>query len=215
MHSHEHDINNLTASLDVSKKLFVSELSTVINSLPDKMGPLDIADEPVAGSIKIVSLDLNYEVVQAEMEKLKKSFPGLDQYFAQRGEDRNNDENDKSQSRFIKSVHCTFAHFKEVTQADMISTFQHLVGTSINVKAMSILFSDEIAAVELEIQDETSIPRPPTSFPHFTVWCAKDVEAYKSNELPAMVKRNKATRVVFEQPIVMKGDFSFWYTAKW
>jgi len=183
----------------------------VIDSLPDTLDPRTLATESKAGTIKIASLDLNYEVVHSEIEKLRKSFPKVEQYFSEREEHKNNDENDKSQNRFITSVHCTFAHASQATQATMMSTFQHLLGSSIEIKAKSILFSDKIAAIELEIPNVPSIPGLQSTFPHITLWCAKDSEAYESNKLPEMVKCNDAEKVAFEHPVVMDGVFSFWY----
>ena len=208
---HQSYIDNLTVSLDVSKKELASELTRIIASLPEQLDALDIADDHPSGSIKIASLDIGYEDVVKQIEKTRLASPEVDSYFAQREEHRGNDENDKSLNRFIKSSHCTFAHTSQVTQADMISTFQHLLGTCIEVKATALLFTDSIAAIELEIPTDPSIPRPHNKFHHITIWCANDIEAYESNELLEKVQSNEAKRVSFEKPVVMKGVFSFWY----
>ncbi|KAL7543626.1 hypothetical protein ACHAXR_012913 [Thalassiosira sp. AJA248-18] len=208
---HQTYINSLTVSLAESKKVFISELSRVIASLPDKVDANCMVCKATSGTIKIASLDLNYEVVHSEIEKLRKSVAEVDEYFARRNDHKNNDENDKSQNRFITSLHCTFAHASQVTQATMVSTFQHLLGTAAEITAVSILFNDKIAAIELEIPDESSIPRPQNIFSHVTIWCGKDTEAHESNELLEKLKCNDAKRVAFEQPVAMSGVFSFWY----
>jgi len=228
IHGNQSYIENLTVSLEESKTAFVSELSRVIASLPDKLldsktilAAAEANNKP--GKIKIASLDLDRKAVQSEIiAKLRKSFPEVEQYFAEREvhNKNNNDENDKSQNRFITSLHCTFAHASQATQESMITTFQHLIGTKHEVKAVSLLYSDESAAIELEITKKknndnnshsSSFPAPLNTFPHVTIWCAKDHEAYESNELPEKVKRRSAKRVMFEQPVALSGVFNFWY----
>ena len=206
-------IDNLTVSLDESKAIFVSELSRVIASLPNILDADMFARESMSsGTIKIASLDLDYEVVHAAITSLRQSCSEVEQYFALREEHKENDENDKNESRFIKSVHCTFAHASQMSQAAMIASFENIMGTKVEIKAISLLFSEDIAAIELEIPNQRdSIPRPRNLFPHITIWCAKDAEAYESNALPEKVNCNQAKKVVFEQPVVMEGIFRFWY----
>eukprot|EP00581_Thalassiosira_minuscula_P018472 CAMPEP_0183726252 /NCGR_PEP_ID=MMETSP0737-20130205/22870_1 /TAXON_ID=385413 /ORGANISM="Thalassiosira miniscula, Strain CCMP1093" /LENGTH=1250 /DNA_ID=CAMNT_0025957549 /DNA_START=32 /DNA_END=3784 /DNA_ORIENTATION=+ len=202
-------IDNLTTSLEESKAFFVSETSKAIASLPDQ---LDTTNQlTIPRSIKIASLDFDYGAVHGVIKDLKMKCPDLEKYFAHREEHKMNDENDKSQNRFITSVHCTFAHASQVSQASMLASFKHLLDTVLEVKATSIIFSDEIAAVELDIPHEASIPRPKNKFAHITIWCAKEIEAYQSNQLPEKVDMNAAKIIMFEQPVVMRGTFSFWY----
>ena len=168
-------IDGLTVTLEQSQQAFLSELSSVIASLPEKLEMSAAGDQQSTGTIKIASLDINYETICRELEQLRSNSPEVEQYFSERKEHRENDENDKSLDRFITSTHCTFAHASQASQADMISSFQHLLGTSVEVKATSLLFGDSVAAIELDIPD--SVPRPQNAFPHITIWCAKDTEA--------------------------------------
>jgi len=114
-------------------------------------------------------------------------------------------------------VHCTFAHNSQCTQAEIMATFNHLLGSNVEAKATALLYSDKIAAVEVEIPKLSSnnaqypIPRPRNQFPHITVWCGQDVQARESNELPGQVENNFATKISFEEPIPLSGSFSFWY----
>lgn len=219
-------IDGLTVSLEESKSVFVSELSRVIASLPNKLLrsglKKSVGSAAVPGTIKIASLDVDYDTVHAEIRRLRANHLEVDDYFATRDEHKGNDENDKSQNRFITSVHCTFAHASQLSQSTMIASFQHLLGTSIDVKATSLLFTDKIAAIELDIpttggaqgsssSSAIAIPKPRNEFPHITIWCAKDTEAYESNTLSAKVKCNEAKRIIFEKPIAIKGILSFWY----
>jgi tRNA splicing ligase len=93
----------------------------------------------------------------------------------------------------------------------MISSFKHLTGTTFEVNATALLFNGKIAAIELEIPPNPSVPMPCNKFAHITVWCAADTEAYESNLLPEKVQCNEARHILFEEPVRVKGCFSFWY----
>lgn len=183
------------------------DLAKAIASLPNSLE----TESPAIKTIKIVSLDVNHDAVQAEIEKLKSMSNRVKEYFDQREHHRGNDENDKCHSRFITSVHCTFAHASEVPQASMIASFQHVLGSSLDVEATALLFSDKVAAIELRVPHHDSIPAPKNSFPHMTVWCSEGTEAYQSNQLPEEVNCGKAERVAFGEPVPLRGTFSFWY----
>jgi len=141
-------IDSLTVPLDGSKSMFTAELSNVIVSLPDKLEPVTLN---LAGSIQIASMDFDFGLVHAEIEKLRQIYPDIDQYFSQREANTNNDQDDESKDRYITSVHCTFAHASQVPQASMFASFQHLIGSTAEMKATALLFNEKIAALELEV----------------------------------------------------------------
>jgi len=207
--------DGLTSPLDHTKQVFNAKLSHMVASLPGKME----SRAPVRPSqtIKIASLDFAYEMFCSVLDKIKNNFEQVKQYFDEREEHKSNDENDTTQNRFIQSVHCTFAHNSQVTQSEMMSTFSHLLGSNVDAKATALLYSDKIAAIEVEIPEVTSgsahhpVPRPRNEFHHVTVWCGQDTEAKESNVLPEQVKNNVATKIVFIEPIPLCGSFSFWY----
>lgn len=208
---HREFIGNLTTSLEVSRQFFITELSAVIDSLPNAFDLAAIAGKPLTRSINIVSLDVNLSEVNSILEKMKNDFPSVRHYFTQREEHKQNDENDKSINRFISSVHVTFAHASIMPQATMSSSFQHLIGVKLQIDATALLYSEEIAAIEVEVPLDNATPRPMNSFPHITIWCSENSEAFESNNLPEMVKRNQATKIDLEQPVRLEGVFSFWY----
>lgn len=204
-------IGNLTTSLESSREFFINELTAEIDRLPDTTEQTLTAKNPPARSIKVVSLDLEFSEVHAVIEKMKDTFPAVRRYFTQREEHKNNDENDNSQNRYITSVHVTFAHASQMPQATMLSSFEHIVGVRLQINATALLFSEKIAAIEVEIPVDTATPRPKNPFPHITIWCSENSEAYESNDLPEMVENDLAVRVVLEQPILLEGVFRFWY----
>jgi hypothetical protein len=203
-------IDSLTVSVEESRSVFIAELTKMIASLPNKLvttGP-ELKQE-AAGSIKIASLDFDISVVQSIIDNLRANIPDIDQYFSQREAHKTNDEDDESICRFITSVHCTYAHCSEVSQEAMLATFQPLIGTTAEMKATALLYSEKIVALELEIPSFD--PKPRNIFPHITLWCFEGTGAHESNNLPDMVKMNMATTVELTEPVVLKGVFSFWY----
>ena len=206
---HQSYIDSITVTEEESRSIFMTELSKVIASLPDELEPRVVPNH--TRSIKIASMDFDFGVVHAEINKLRQSFPDVDEYFAQREAHKSNDQDDESKDRFIKSVHCTFAHASQVPQNSMLASFQHLVGSTAEMKATALLFNEKIAALELEVPHDASIPRPNNLFPHITIWCSADSKSHESNDLPEMVECNKATRIDFPEHVVIKGVFSFWF----
>lgn len=207
--------DDLASPLEHTKRVFNMKLSHMISSLPDKMENRKPAGLP--RTIKIASLDFDYEEFCTILDCIKDSFEHVKQYFDEREGHKSNDENDTTQNRFIRSVHCTFAHNSQVTQSEMMASFNHLLGCNVDAKATALLYSDKIAAIEVEIPQVTScsvlhpIPRSRNEFQHVTVWCGQDIEAKESNELPEQIKNNIARKILFNEPISLCGSFSFWY----
>ena len=204
-------ISNLTTSVEASREFFTTELLGKIDSLPNTFDPSLTTKKPRTRSIKIVSLDMELSEVNAVVEKMKDTSPSVRQYFTQREEHKQNDENDKRTNRFITSVHVTFAHSSEMPQTTMLSSFQHLIGVRLQINATSLLYSEKIAAIEVEIPVDNATPRPMNVFPHITIWCSENSGAYESKNLPEMVKTNQAERVILQEPVRLEGVFRFWY----
>jgi hypothetical protein len=134
----------------------------------------------------------------------------LRKYFAERGEEHtNNDEHNKELNMFITTFHYTFVHSSRASQGEMYKSFKHLKGVPIETNATAILFSDTVAAIEVEIPNVASnnppslIPRPDNQFAHIALWCAKKTAPFNSNMLPGEVTSNSAKRVVFKEPVAL------------
>ena len=215
LQNNEPYFNDLTTTLEQTKEIFHAKLSKIISCLPDKMENAAQMRSPEV--IKIVSLDFDYKLISSVLEKVKKTCSNVEAYFDERHEHESADENDTTLNRYIHSVHCTFAHKSQVTQSEMKALFNHLIGSKVDAKAFALLYSDKVAAIEVEIPEVTSdapqhsIPRPRNTFQHVTVWCSEDTEAKESNELPDLINSNVAKKVLFREPIPIRGSFSFWY----
>ena len=226
LRTHQSFLDNLGSPLDESIQSFQSQLTNAISCLGDKVAERSTdtsivldgeGDGAIGQMIKIVSLDVAKEDVHSALYDLAKESREVEEYFLGKEADKANDEDSKDVDRFISSTHCTFSHASEVSQGDMYSSFSHLLGAPAEIRATAFLFSDTIAAIEVEIpatamnEPPSVIPRPHNNFAHITVWCAKETSAHLSNTLPDSVQSNNAKKMEFKKPVPLKGTFSFWY----
>ena len=200
-------IDNLTPCLDVSKEEFVSGVHRAIAKLQDETE----TTKSSAKSIKIASLDFDSEAISKTVQTIRAGNAEVEQYFSKRNRHKGNEENDKTLNRHITSLHCTYAHTSEVSQAEMMSTFRHIIGTKQEVTMTALLYNEDIAAIELQMPEAETTLRPTNEFAHITLWCREGIESYKANDLPAKVSQGEAKRVEFAAPITIMGSFSFWY----
>ena len=206
--NNQHYIDSLTPALEDAKREFVTGVARAIATLPeedsDDTQPSDVK------SIKIASLDFALEDVTSAVQSLEANVPEIKEYFVQREAHRGNDENDKTLSRHIASLHCTYAHASEVSQSAMVSTFEHLIGKTHEAKMTAIVYNEDIAAIELQVAKSGTVPMPVNEFAHITLWCREGVESYQSNDLLSKLARGEAKRVEFDEPVDIAGTFSFW-----
>lgn len=212
-------LGNLTANLDVSRKIFQSQLCDIIQSLGEKFTARSVThamvsndDECLVKPIKIVSLDVPSEAVHSALQEVAKDFEDVKEYLANRDQDKCNDEDNIKLCRFITSTHCTFAHCSKTSQKKMHKRFSHLIGSEVEISVTALLYSDKIAALQIAVPSTSAIiPAPQNQFAHITVWCAGQTEAHTSNSLPQSVESSEATMVKFKNPISIKGIFTFWH----
>lgn len=220
---HASFLRNLTATVEVSKQSFQSQLREMIKSLGEKFVARSTAnntytkgDEVSPKSIKIVSLDVPVEVVHSALKAVSDDSEDIKEYLDKRDKDKCNKEDKTEVNRFITSTHCTFAHRSKISQSEMKARFSHLLGTTVEMSATAFLYSDKIAALQVVLPSTTAnepmspIPPPQNQFTHITVWCAAQTKSYISNTLPCSVDTNEATMVEFKNPVSIKGVFCFW-----
>jgi hypothetical protein len=118
---------------------------------------------------------------------------------------------------FVENTHVTMSFAGENNSADtLLSNFGHLQGREVTMSITGFLWSSTNAAFAIKIssstvgEDSVTIPPCENSFAHVTVWCAPDVKASLSNQLPALVESGKASRVDFAKEDLLIGKFSFW-----
>jgi hypothetical protein len=220
--NHEHFLHQISVDVEVSRLAFQSQLCDISTSLEfaDNAECKEFSKvSSTSRRIKIFSLDVQLKAVHDILASASKQSAECDQFLTSRIQDKCNHEENKSLSRFITSTHCTFAHCCNLAQTEMYKRFSHLIGVPLKIHATAILFSDSVAALEVSIPSETAsscdpiqpIPKPINTFHHITIWCAKGVAPFESNQLPKMVESGEATKVVFESPKDVEGVFGFWY----
>jgi len=218
--NHEHFLRQVTADLEVSRQAFLTQLCDISSFLEftDSLNSQDTLEDSSTGRhIKIFSLDVKMKAVHDILATVTKESDEFDQFLKYRIKDKCNHEDNKSSNRFIISTHCTFAHACNLPPTEMYKRFSHLLGVHLKITATAVLFCDTIAALEVSIPSETSrdpvqpIPPPINKFQHITIWCAKGVSPFESNQLPKMVERGEATKKCFNAPKSLQGILSFWY----
>lgn len=205
-------LDTCSESLDESKEIFRNNLTKAVAMLGEELG-----EEERQRPIKIASLDFDFRAIYSAVDEVKRVSPELEKYFASREKYKTNNQNDKELSRFITSLHVTFAHASNASQAEMYAQYAHLIGVSAEVSLTAILFSDKAACIEVKVPNlalndkQSPIPQPLNNNPHITLWCAEGTSAYEANMLPKQVQSQEAQRVAFKDPVKMKGVFNFWY----
>jgi hypothetical protein len=118
---------------------------------------------------------------------------------------------------FVENTHVTMSFAGENNSAEkLLSNFGHLQGREVTMSITGFLWSSTNAALAIKIsssavgEDSVSIPPCENSFAHVTVWCAPDVKASLSNQLPNLVESGKASRLDFAKEDVLVGKVSFW-----
>jgi hypothetical protein len=117
-------------------------------------------------------------------------------------------------SQFVTRPHITLIHHNDFDQAQMMETFAHLQGCSVNVSIKAFLWNEKVAALAVDVEETTvdgqKMLRSQNAFVHVTVWFAVGAKAFLANELPDLVTQNKAHRVDFAAPITLQGKLTFW-----
>ena len=118
---------------------------------------------------------------------------------------------------FVENTHVTMSFAGENNSAEtLLSNFGHLQGRLVTISITGFLWSSTNAAFAIKIsssavgEDSVTIPPCENAFTHVTVWCAPDVKASLSNQLPALVESGKASRVDFAKEDSLVGKVSFW-----
>ena len=221
---HEGFITDLQIAQEVSSASFLNQLGVAIASLGDTFVEREVVNSNPDdnGAIRIVSLDFKREEVNCILSSISKNVAEVNEYLTDRDFNRSSqtetDDDNKKHDRFITKTHCTFAHAQRMRQDQMRKVYGHVIGISCEVKVNAILFDGDIAALDVTIpsavkQDGSSIIIPPSTndFTHVTIWCKKGVKAFKSNQLPKLVKDGSAARYELHSPTSLTGTFSFWY----
>ncbi|KAI2489557.1 hypothetical protein MHU86_25026 [Fragilaria crotonensis] len=200
----------MTASEAETRSAFVDQLIAHVKSLHDEQ-----SQEPTSVKlplIRLVAIDVCVERLFDELKAVacvENDFSraldssGLDLDHAQFG----------PQAGFERLPHVTLAHPSNLSQHEIRSKFDQLLGKTVSLSVTGMLWSERIAALAVKVDatsgDGMTVPESCNDFVHITLW-RKGVQAVESNHLPALVAKGDAFEVFFEAPFVIEGTLSYW-----
>jgi hypothetical protein len=220
LEKHNVMLKSLSADPVISKQSFVSQVAEQVTALPSSVEALPEG----VGFIKIVSVDVSQALVHSALKGFAKKYPRVSDWLEKCTEGISCDVPTLSNANdgvipgesFVDDTHITMVHCSQMPQSTMRDQFEPLVGCAVDVTITGILWNDEIAALGVEVASDTKdkpdlpVPAPKNAFPHITLWHQPDVGPSHSNELPALVETGKATRIDFDEPVVIQGVISLW-----
>lgn len=209
LHRHWDHLVQLTVPESTSRAAFASKIVELVAETDACYPSYSAAKSTVF--IKIAALDVDLEAVCAVLRS-QASVPRLQSFWASMGETP--PAISEFSGKIVKRPHVTMAHFLQMEQATMRGFFEPLCGSIVKLTASALLWSDRVAALEVNLPKATltgkEVPQPQNSFPHVTVWVHSSATPAESNELPLQCQLGMAKRVAFEEPIELSGTVSLW-----
>lgn len=176
----------------------------------------DVTDTHEKPKIKLVSLDISKKAVHTMLKREAVNGPSGDFLKILLGERflTGWDKDHFSHSNFVEKTHVTLDFWTATTQESMQERFGDLIGSSLRVEAVALLWDDQVAAVKVKAnlltEDGKTVPLERNEFLHITIWVADGARAWLSNNLPNRFNAGQAQRVLFAEPQPLLGTISFW-----
>jgi hypothetical protein len=211
---HKDKVLQQTVEETESISAFVDQVADIIREV-DEESTLPGTEVKVreSGRIKLVAVDIKAEEVHNFLKSVASSHRGLTEALAEMGAVLS-EECFSDKAGFELRSHVTMAHGAHMSQETMATKFESLVGNSVDIKITGLLWSERIAALQVELpshSDEGNIIPPSTNeFTHITLW-RKETQAVESNDLPLQVQQGKASKLIFDNPIEIRGKVNFWH----
>ena len=209
---HRELLLGLTVPRDESRNHFLDQIMDIVAQLESVT--LSEPDRP----IKLVSIDVDKNVVHDILHQtrdssskgfLRTAFPDLSNPTFEDGEFAGKD--------FVGQTHVTMTHCGSTPATEMRRQYGGIVGSKVELKVTGLLWSDRVAALEVELPKTTpgggEIPSSTNKFTHITIWFTKKTKAVESNKLPDQLESGKAQKVEFEQAFTLSGTFTYWDNA--
>lgn len=208
--------------LTLEESVSCSSFSSSLKQKVDEVELLSSYETP--SFVKLASIDVDVHAVHEILLHISKSNHSVSSFFGTILDDHGVDEvlssNGSSNNalaeelRFVMQTHVTLAHFRRTPQSEFLSTFEPLSGSSVQVSATALLWSEDVMALEVRVAEETDdgtlLPSLRNGFPHITVWFRQGTTAVEANELPRLYENNAAQRVELDTPVLLRGTVSLW-----
>jgi hypothetical protein len=118
----------------------------------------------------------------------------------------------------VLKTHLTLAFCRDFeSHMALLDRFKSLHGCQVKLSVISLLWNDQVAALEVHVAEETLldgqylvVPRPENEFPHITVWVGTKASAYLSNQLPSDPNTQRIDLTARTPPVTLMGVLSFW-----
>jgi hypothetical protein len=215
--SHYKTLFSKTADEVEAKKCFLEQIVGKVSTIHNERWD----DRPK--EIKLASIDFHKENIDKILEgRCEQSARGFFERALKSEEflnDSNKGQQDPEEGRysgitFVRLPHITMEHHTESSEETMKENFGHLQGCQVDISVKGFLWSESVAALEIDIPDVSvdgkPIPKCKNVFTHITVWFAVGADAFMSNQLPILVESGEASCIAFLEPIRLTGRITFW-----
>ena len=212
---------NMTIAREKSRDQFLSTVVDIVSELDRSASRTpDTNAEKMASAkrnIKLVSIDVPKRSVHGILFKTRESasknfltmlLPDTSQHS------KLSKKKTYPGNGFVPMTHVTMAHCSRTNEHDMRRLFGAVLGCQVILKAKSILWSDRVAALAVDIPRQTSkglsLQPSANAFAHITIWHSKQASAVEANDLPELVSKGDAHLAHFQHPIDLSGSISYW-----
>lgn len=151
------------------------------------------------GTIVFAAVSLPATEISSLLDKLVENNPKVKSFLK-----------DKDMEHNLKKAHLTLAH-KRSHGVTAVASYGHLLHQKVPVELTALLFTDEMAALEVEVgsvDGEKVIPK--NEWPHVTIWTGEKIAAKEANRLPQLLLEGKAIRIEINPPIIISGKLEFY-----
>jgi Fungal tRNA ligase phosphodiesterase domain len=212
---HRDLVLSFSADLEYSRKQMISHLIKEINHLDTCKGH-QMSSIPF---VKLASIDVEWSDVRTLLCGLSGDRRFSSFFEASMGKSNNiseqltNIETGESR-RFILKTHVTMAYFKDMSQSELRTAFEPLVGLKVTIVITAFIWSKRNAAFAIRLPATTDsgilLPSCKNKFPHITIWHHEGTSAAESNNLPNLLATNEAQIIEFESTKEIQGVIQLW-----
>ncbi|KAL9362283.1 hypothetical protein Peur_045068 [Populus x canadensis] len=110
----------------------------------------------------------------------------------------------------LEKAHVTLAHMRS-HGVTAVAGYELFLLQKVPVELTALLFTDEMAALEAEIDSgdgEKAVPK--NEWPHVTIWTGEKMVAKEANRLPQLLLEGKATQFEINPPITIPGTLGLY-----
>ncbi|KAL7468445.1 hypothetical protein ACHAXS_008682 [Conticribra weissflogii] len=225
---HQESLKSMTIPVDESREQFLSQIASKVMDLDDNFQMKNsMQGRGLQHFIEIASIDVDVKEIRDILSMLASHDVDVRNFFDGRGgipvaessvaDSIHREHTDLVLGTFVEKTHVTMAHFSQLSQQKIRDTYGHLEGNSVSVSVTDLIIGESVAAFSVMVPEKTDgekprdIPPPRNSYAHITIWFGEGESAARSNDLPSMVERGEAKRVVLSEAVQVCGKIGYWF----